>query len=345
MAPIGDVVMAMSMITALRNQDPLAEIVWVCGETVASLLCEVPSIQLIRVNEKRLLAGSRVEKIREVLLVWSRVFGRRFDLVLTGYSDPRYRLLTFPVISSTRRSFNRSHGRWFPVPGRYHGDEYVRMVEGVEGPDSRYAHLPELKPKLREPLAALSGGRNLIALAPGGAQNFLENVFLRRWPVNFYGQLARELMQHGFTVALVGSASDAWVRPEFEGTEVLDLIGKTSLPDLVAFYQRCLAVVTHDSGSLHLAMLARTPTVALFGPTAPSEKIPKTEALRVIWGGESLACRPCYDGKTYAACTDNQCMKQISVARVIAALEELIGNFHSNSAFASRFARSSRAIQ
>src|SRR5215469_5138263 len=199
-APIGDVVMAMSLITALRQQDPMAEIVWVCGEAVAPLLCEIPSIELIQVNEKRLLMGSWIEKFREVSFVWRRLFVRHFDIILVGYSDPRYKVLTFPAITSVRRAFNRSRGRPFPVPGRYHGDEYVRLVAGVEGPKSGNAGLPEVKPKLSEQLAAWTHNRKLVALAPGGAQNLLENVLLRRWPVGFYSQLATHLVQRGFSV-------------------------------------------------------------------------------------------------------------------------------------------------
>jgi heptosyltransferase II len=52
--------------------------------------------------------------------------------------------------------------------------------------------------------------------------------------------------------------------------------------------------------------------------------LPNREKLRVLWGGEDLACRPCYDGREFAACADNRCMKGISPAQVLAAAEEIL---------------------
>src|SRR5262249_23063517 len=105
---------------------------------------------------------------------------------------------------------------------------------------------------------------------------------------------------------------------------VFDLVGKTSLAELLAIYGVSNAVITHDSGPLHLASLSGAPTVALFGPTVPLEKVRPAKHVRVLWGGEDLPCRPCYDGKRYASCADNQCLKQISVAQVITALQQLL---------------------
>jgi heptosyltransferase II len=323
-APIGDVVLSLSMVTALRREHQCAEIVWLCGKSVAPLLSEIPSIELITVDEARLLTGSFFQRIGQVLSVWRRILARRFDLVVLGYSDRRYKILTFPAAARTRRAFNRKGGRWWPVPGRYHGDEFARLITGVDGPHASSAALPRINPRLSEQLAALTRGRTVIALAPGGARNLLEDVMLRRWPLDLYRRLAQELAHRRFSVAIVGAPSDTWVRVAFDGVDVLDLIGRTSLPELVAFYQRCAAVVTHDSGPMHLAVLAGAPTVALFGPTVPGEKVPKSGRIRVIWGGENLPCRPCYDGKVYAACSDNRCMKQISVAQVVKAVLDLV---------------------
>jgi len=57
-------------------------------------------------------------------------------------------------------------------------------------------------------------------------------------------------------------------------TEVTDLIGATTLPGLAALYAHCAAVVTHDSGPLHIARLVDAHVVALFGPTIPTTVMP-----------------------------------------------------------------------
>jgi heptosyltransferase-2 len=98
--------------------------------------------------------------------------------------------------------------------------------------------------------------------------------------------------------------------------KIIDLVGKTSLLELIALYGACQLVITHDSGPMHMATLAAVPVLALFGPTNPIEKVPSEMPVRVLWGGCNLACRPCYDGKEYANCRDNACMKDITVEAV-----------------------------
>lgn len=140
--------------------------------------------------------------------------------------------------------------------------------------------------------------------------------------------IARALIRRGFTVAITGDAADKWVRPAFAALPIIDLIDATSLIDLLALYRGCAAVVAHDCGPMHLAIAAGTPTVAIFGPTMPAEKVRPSAAAAVIWGGGHLACRPCYDGRTYAPCADNQCLKTVGISEVMAALDGVIAAAH-----------------
>src|SRR5262249_12730405 len=119
--------------------------------------------------------------------------------------------------------------------------------------------------------------------------------------------------------------SDQWALPAFQGLPIVDLVGKTDLIQLVALFNQCDLVVSHDCGPMHLATLAGTRVVALFGPTDPHwlVELDRTKT-RVLWGGEELACRPCYDGRNFADCANNLCMKSISVEAVDRAAHELL---------------------
>src|SRR5262249_38599606 len=145
-----------------------------------------------------------------------------------------------------------------------------------------------------------SVSRPLIILAPGGARNSLVESPLRRWPLDSYRLLASELIMRGFGVVITGGPTDDWVSVAFKSLPILDLIGKTSLTDLLSIFAVSDAIITHDSGPLHVASLCGTPTIALFGPTIPMEKVSSNSNLHVLWGGQDLPCRPCYDGKLYA---------------------------------------------
>ena len=212
-AAIGDVVMALPMITALRAQDAATRITWLCGRTVAPLLASVDGIDaLVEVDDVAVLAGTQAQKARAVLAGWSALSGRRFDLVITAHADPRYRMLASRVRARERRWLGERKPRPRLVPGRYHGDEYVRLVTGVDDGTATHFAPPALRATLdaavAERIAAL-GSRRLIALAPGGARNPARDNPLRRWPLEHYAALARLLVANGDAVMLTGSDDDA----------------------------------------------------------------------------------------------------------------------------------------
>jgi heptosyltransferase-2 len=317
-AAIGDVVMALPMLSAICGNHPEASITWVCGNVAEPILRRFSEIdELIVVDEKKLIAGNVVEKILALLALWLKLWGRRFDFVLTGHADRRYRLLTVPVRAETRRSFSHTGRRW-PVPGRYHADEYVRLVTGIDSGKSPRARMLTLRPSLPATLDQIFQGtrRPVVAVAPGGARNLDRDDRLRRWPIDMYKELCKRLVDAGCSVVLTGATSDKWALPHLADIGCTDLIGKSELVDLLGIYARSDLVITNDSGPLHLAELAGARVIALFGPTNPSEKVLRDERTTALWGGERLPCRPCYDGKSYAPCEDNVCMKAIPVDEV-----------------------------
>lgn len=328
LAAIGDVVMALPMVTALRSADPATRITWLCGATVAPLLRCVEGIdELVVVDDAAVLGGARTRKAQAVLSAWKALRGKRFDLVVTAHSDRRYRMLAARVRSPERRWLGERGARPRLVPGRFHGDEYVRLVTGADDWTAIRFPPPPVRATLDAGIAERLGDleeQPLIALAPGGARNPARDNPLRRWPLERYAELAGLLVAHGRRVVLTGGPDDTWVRAAFAGLRVTDLIAATTLPGLFALYTRCAAVVTHDSGPLHLADLANVAVVALFGPTAPATMMRESASVAVLWPGAALPCSPCYDGRNFAACSDNRCMQLIAPAAVAAHVEALL---------------------
>ena len=326
LAAIGDVVTALPMVTALRAQDAATQITWLCGQTSAPLVERIEGIdECVSVDDVAVLSGNSAEKAQAVMSGWSTLRGRRFDLVITAHSDARYRMLGARA-AAERRWLGERGGRPHLVPGRYQGDEYVRLVTGIDDKRDSIRAAPvrvTLDVNVARRIAAFAG-RRLIALAPGGARNPARDNPLRRWPLQNYAALARQLVAVGDIVLLTGTADDEWIRAAFAGIEVTDLIGATTLPGLAALYTHCAAVVTHDSGPLHIARLVDARVVALFGPTMPTTILRDSPRAITLWPGVVLPCAPCYDGQNFAACASNRCLQLLTPEAVAASVTTLV---------------------
>lgn len=318
---IGDVIMSIPMIETIRRQNSDAHITWICGKSAAAVLRPYPIEELIIVDEQKLLAGSLAQKLCEILKIWIRLKLASYDVILTAHTDWRYRILSWWCRGKEKRAFSRQGERSWPVPGRHHTDEYIRLVTNQE---LKVPFMVQCMPWIdlcasRKDLQ-IDGlprdGKKVIILAPGGAKNALADDACRRWPLSSYVALAKMLVASSFRIVLIGAASDKWVRDSFSGVEVCDFIGKTKLEELLFLFACADAVVLHDSGPMHLAGLMNIPIFALFGPTNPYEKVPLRDNVFIFWDVKRHPCVPCYDGKTYACCQDNVCLKNIRPERV-----------------------------
>lgn len=312
---LGDVVMASALLPALRKQWPDVEIVWLAGGAAAALLRllrEPPRI--MPVDDKALLQGSRLQKIREVLRVNRLLAGRHFDLCLVPYRDRRYHALRLGARCDVIRSFAAA-----PAAGRNHPSDceaYLRLALGESAPPR--IECPQLAdlPPLQEPAPD-------VLLVPGGAHNLLADDAVRRWPAEHYAALAKMLLQEGRSVGLIGDAGDMAALEVFSGLNVQSFIGRTTLAELLALLSATRVLVTHDTGPMHLMRLTGRPTVALFGPTPPFQSLEALPNFRIVQAPEPLSCRPCYDGKGYADCAHAACMRGITPQAVFAALSAL----------------------
>jgi heptosyltransferase II len=319
--------MALPMLTAIRHTYPGSHVTWLCGRSVRPLLEAIPGIDaLTDIDDARLFSPRRAERLSEVFRTWRKLRSSAYDLVLLAHRDPRYRLLTLPLRYRELRKLGDG-ARGGPLAGRSHADEYVRMVTQLD--DRRARRFPAPVPAIVDNAASAelkrtAQGRPIIALAPGGARNAARTSPLKRWPLDRYIELAQRLSQQGLLVAVTGDPSEQWVSEAFSKTQVVDLVGRTSIPDLLGVYSLCAAVVAHDSGPFHLATLAGAEVVALFGPTLPSAFTPRDRAVHVLWPGHALPCAPCYDGREFAACDNNLCMQMIDVAEVARRVERIV---------------------
>jgi len=321
---IGDVIMAVPAAAALYARG--YEIEWICGKAVRSLLECYSWVRVIPVDDAAILRGRLLERAKAIVALWASTASTRYDISATLYYDRRFHLLTLPIRARRRVVLSRQSRAHALLAGRRHPDEYMRILLQYEDScrdESSALVRPDQLPGFCWPDAKRS---KRIAIVPGGTKNVVGEQVLRRWPIENYERLAGRLLERGWEVVLIGGSDDAWIRPHLQHLPVTDLIGRYSLPEVLCALDDCDAVVSHDTGPLHLAGLSKAALIGLFGPTDPAVFQPRRPFSTAILGGHGFACRPCYDGRNFAPCRFNGCMHQVSPELVLRELDRLLND-------------------
>jgi heptosyltransferase-2 len=137
-------------------------------------------------------------------------------------------------------------------------------------------------------------------LAPGA-----EYGPAKRWP--YFGELSGKLR---LPAVIVGSAGD---RPAAQGLQGVNLVGRTSLDEAIVLIAGAHAVVSNDSGLMHVAAALGRPQVAIFGSSSPEHTPPQSPAARVLW--LRIECSPCFQRECPLG--HFRCMRDISPEMVL----------------------------
>lgn len=153
----------------------------------------------------------------------------------------------------------------------------------------------------------------------------------KRWPAHHYAALATRLSQK---VVLLGSTKEADDAAAIEmgvargSTEVMNLIGQTSLSDALGLIAKAAWVVSNDSGLMHVAAAYGVPQVAVFGSSSPLHTPPLNRLARVVWLKQdphvqpALDCAPCF--QRTCPLGHLRCLNEVQPERVARALDDVL---------------------
>lgn len=194
--------------------------------------------------------------------------------------------------------------------------------------------MPRFEPRASERAAVARTLRAQLQRAPARIvilnPNCSDLLPLRRWPLQNFAELGKRLANEDPGLALVITGSPA-ERSQAEALALaigsgvaVSLAGRTSLRELLALYCASDLLISNDSGPVHFAALTPIRVVALFGPETPALYGPLGENVRALT--LELACSPCVNllNHRISPCTDNQCMKRMSVDQVYDAARALL---------------------
>lgn len=165
----------------------------------------------------------------------------------------------------------------------------------------------------------IDAGRPLLALCPGA-----EFGPSKRWPETHYAEVARAVAGRGWQVALFGSGNDRAVADRIAAlapaAAIINLAGATRLEEAIDLMSGATAVVSNDSGLMHIAAALQRPLVAVYGSTSPAFTPPLAEVVSIEQ--IEVDCGPCFQRECPLG--HLKCLQQLAPARIIAALDRLL---------------------
>jgi ADP-heptose:LPS heptosyltransferase len=305
---IGDAVLASGLIKRLADEIPNARFTIVAGPAAAPLFAFVPNLDELIVFAKQKDGSHWFD-------LWRKVRKRRWGLVvdLRGSAISR-------VLSTKRRAIHRK------LVGEpiHKVIEAARVLKIEDEPAAPHIYLsPEVEAYA---LDLMPGQGPILAMAPAA------NWVGKTWPLERFSRVAMRLLgpdgpMKGGRLMVLGGGAD---RKTAQGLKdcvpryrFIDLAGQVDLVTPIASLKQARLFIGNDSGAMHLAAAAGTPTLGLFGPTDERRYAPWGPNARVVRGGRSfediIAADP---GSNQALCH----MMDLSVDRVYEAARTLLAD-------------------
>jgi heptosyltransferase-2 len=143
------------------------------------------------------------------------------------------------------------------------------------------------------------------------------------WPPDRFAKALNALLAHADAdVILFGTPGELPVSTAIAAElqrPPINLTGKTSIADLPALLSQCHLFLGNDSGAMHVAAAVGLPVVAIFGPTDPQGTAPVTPRLTIVQ--QKPYCSPCFLRRCP---TDHRCMTAVTPAMVESALQSAL---------------------
>ncbi len=334
LSAIGDCCHALPVIRTLQKAWPETQITWIIGKTEHQLFRDIDDIDFVICDKSR---GHRA-----VLDVRRQLRGRRFPILLNMHASMRANVASLAVRATRRIGYDRSRARdgqhWFTnerIPAA-RGEHVMEAMLGF----ARYLELAETDIRWDIPVSEAdrrmaqslrTADRPLVVISPCSSQRARN---YRNWPAERYARVAETLQgKRGASIVLTGAPTTLEQEYGSEITRlancpVTNLIGKTSLKQLLAILEAGDVLLCPDSGPAHMAGTVGTPVVGLYATSNPERTGPYfskafvvnkyPEALRVATG-DSVA-----DVRWGQRVRDPEAMLLIEVDEVIDALDRAL---------------------
>ena len=310
---LGDAVMSVPAVRAIKNGRPDAQVTIAAPAKIAPMWKLIPKVDaIISLPNASLLPVLSLLKrrpafdvailfpnsLRVALESWLSRIPRRI-----GYHGHWRRWLLNQTVSETRK----------PVPPEHHSLRFLRIARECG------AETSTILDSTSDIQTAVAHQPLKIGLSPGA-----EYGPAKRWLPERFAEAATKISaQSSAQWILFGTKNDAAIGDQIAaaiGDHCVNRIGRTTLDQLINELRECRLLLTNDTGTMHLAALLGVPVVAIFGSTEPRLTGPLGNGHIVL--RHHVECSPCF----LRECPiDFRCMKAVSAQEAADAVLSILG--------------------
>lgn len=334
---IGDVVLSLPAVRALRENFPRARLVVAVREKAAELIEDCPWADgVISIDQRpRRWYGEPAFQID----FFSQVRANRFDLAVDLRTDSRGAILALLSGARQRAGFYAVDGKLWRNrcythlsylegrPGQHMAAYYLRLLTtyGVET-EHIWPEIVVPRERLERATALLEREDVRSERAPIAVQPFSLWPYKEWGSKNYIELIGRIRREHDLPVIVTGSPGESRRALEIArscGPGVHSFAGKTSIGMFAAVVKLCGLFVGGDSAGIHISAAVDTPTVSIFGPMSADAWAPRGP--RHLTVQKKLSCVPC-NQKGCGGSGVSRCLEELSVEDVLEAVNRQLGS-------------------
>lgn len=271
LSAIGDVCNAVAAVQAIQRQWPTTRITWITGKLEAQLIGDIDNIQVI-VFDKKLGWHAYTQ-------LWQQLKGEKFDALLHMQYAFRASIATLGIKARYTLGFDAKRSQdfqtWF-TNSKVPSPDAPHVLDGLLA-FAQHLGIKDIEPKWsltyneQDNLWAaqyLSSERRNLLIVPGASKAY------KNWHAEGYSQVISYAQKQGWNIILAGSPSP--VETSLAGqivnlltNPVTNLVGKSSLKQMLALIDHCDIVIAPDTGPAHMANAMNTPVIGLYAHHNP----------------------------------------------------------------------------
>ncbi len=280
LSAIGDTCHALAVIRSIQDTWPETRITWIIGKTEAGLMTDIPDIDFI-IFDKSKGRGAYAD-------VRKQLAGRDFDIALCMHASLRANLLCRLIATPIRLGFDYSRAvdfQWIFTNRRIEATPREHALDAMMG-FARHIGIPKRGLRWDIPLSAAhrefarqyqSTGQPMLLISPCSS---LRSRNFRNWSAENYAAAANHA-RNKFNCKVILTGGNSELEVDYGRTisrlcdkSLVNLIGKTSLKQLLALISRSRVLICPDSGPAHMATAAGTPVIGLYATSNPDRTGP-----------------------------------------------------------------------